>query len=41
MAKKEKTKKPIVTPQVDTPPPPKCPKGYYWNGTSCVLDVGE
>jgi hypothetical protein len=20
--------------------PPKCPSGYYWNGSECVLDVG-
>jgi len=20
--------------------PPNCPKGYYWNGSQCVLDVG-
>lgn len=19
---------------------PTCPKGYYWNGSECVLDVG-
>jgi hypothetical protein len=19
---------------------PSCPKGYYWNGTNCQLDVG-
>jgi hypothetical protein len=20
---------------------PTCSKGYYWNGTACVLDIGE
>lgn len=42
MAKKTKqASKPIVTPKVTTPPPPKCPKGEYWNGTACVPDIGE
>lgn len=20
---------------------PTCPKGYYWNGSSCTIDVGK
>lgn len=34
MAKKKKV---VATTTVD---PPKCPKGYYWDGTKCILDVG-
>jgi hypothetical protein len=25
---------------VDSGTVPTCPTGYYWNGTSCVLNVG-
>lgn len=21
-------------------PPPKCPRGFIWNGTECVADIG-
>lgn len=41
MAKKpKKEKKPVVKKNATTPPP-KCPKGEYWNGTACVPDIGE
>lgn len=39
MAKQKKVKEKVVVKPLQDPKQ-DCPKGYYWNGTKCVLDVG-
>ncbi len=38
--KKQKPKKQVKKPVAKPNTGEQCPTGYYWNGTSCVKDVG-